>query len=89
MLSFKKSLARDLLAQANYLPGLRSHTDLVVEHFQSQNLLSLCLTTAILNVREFMLFARVKAALTYNFLSVSSLSVPSINNELPCGVEKV
>ena len=47
MLTFKKSLAGDLLARAYYLLSLRSHTDLVVGHFQSQNLLSLCLTTAI------------------------------------------
>ena len=47
MLTFKKSLAGDLLARAYYLLGLRSHTDLVAEHCQSQNLLSLCLTTAI------------------------------------------
>ena len=47
MLTFKKSLAGDLLARVNYLPGLRSHTDLEGEHFQSYNLLSLCLTTAI------------------------------------------
>ena len=46
MLTFKKSLAGDLLARVDYLPGLRSHTALVVGHFQSQNLLSLCLTTA-------------------------------------------
>ena len=47
MLTFKKSLAGDLLAGAYYLVGLRSHTDLVAEHCQCQNLLSLCLTTAI------------------------------------------
>ena len=47
MLTLMKSLAGDLLAQAYYLLCLRSHTDLVLEHFQSQNLPSLCLTTAI------------------------------------------
>ena len=47
MLTFKKSLAGDMLARSYYLLGLRSHTELLVEHMQSQNLLSLCLTTAI------------------------------------------
>ena len=41
MLTFKKSLAGDLLARASYLLGLRSHTDLVAENYQSQNLLGL------------------------------------------------
>ena len=49
MLTFKKSLAGDLLARAYYLLDLRSHTDFEAEHCQSQNLLSLCLTTANVN----------------------------------------
>ena len=63
MLTFKKGLVGDLLARAYYLLGLRSHTDLVAEHCQSQNLLSICLTTAI---KFFLIRSELSGALDFS-----------------------